>query len=83
MNNWISVKDELPSDSGDYICARNRIPNSEVVSFCSGDEGCDNGRWFDSESTTLFYAVTKERREALKDYGKVTHWMPLPEPPTK
>ena len=80
-NEWISVKDRLPCEGGDYICARNRFSCSEVVAFCSGDEDLDNARWFDSESTSSFYAVTKERRDALKDYGKVTHWMPLPEPP--
>ena len=81
MSDWISVNDKLPAESGDYICARNMFKSSDIVAFCLGDDDCDNARWLDSDRGALFYSATKERREKMKNYGVVTHWMKLPEPP--
>lgn len=68
-NDWISITDELPE------------PNTEVLVYIKypqpvlvmdrGIKKKDNIKklFFDGEGFTPF------------DYGKLSHWMPLPEPP--
>ena len=69
------------------MCARNRINYSEVVGFRSVDGGSD-ARWFDSGESYGGLGInicgkSKEEIERMESFGLVTHWMPLPEPPTK
>lgn len=67
---WISVEDELPRDDEFYLC---------VV-------GGDIEVLFYNEGLEEFYEfyVTKEEHLSCDDLTqRVTHWMPLPQPPKK
>lgn len=63
---WISVKDELPENSGNFLAT-------------------------DGDITTELYFEKRQRCHLwLESSGKpsepiddITHWMPLPKPPTK
>ena len=60
--NWISVKDRLPDNSGDYL----------IVS--------DGGVYVDRyvSDYMIFMYPDQNNEQDLH----VTHWMPLPEPPS-
>ncbi len=65
MAEWISVKDRLPSEAGQYLVAYHPCVWENVL-----DEvriGIDSFRG--------------KNCWAQKKYQRVTHWMPLPEPP--
>jgi len=85
MSEWISVKDELPNEDGDYICARRGYSEPEIVSFQCSEENRAN--WNDVVNYPIggysWFKQTDEQKENRKTYGNVTHWMPLPELPTK
>ena len=74
MSEWISVKDRLPENSGEYI-----------VVAC--DEGCPYGEgiWYATVVVCAEYAFNSWTWcEGSHEYsldGIVTHWMPLPEAP--
>lgn len=64
MNKWISVKERLPEESGEYLvtyhpCYWDRVLDELCV-------GMDSFR-----GKTMW---------AKKKYQRVTHWMPKPEP---
>ena len=70
MSNWISVKDKLPEN------------NVTVLAYCEktkkyfiGNRSCcyfsKEAYWRHEGARGAMYTVT----------SKVTHWMPLPEPP--
>lgn len=69
MSNWISVKDKLPNNS------------NEVIVFCLDD----------SVTTGKYIRVSKDKylwkspiySPYIDNTLNVTHWQPLPEPPTK
>ena len=71
---WISVEDELPKHNDEVICANlyHGKCYGLAYSYCKG------GYWFlDKDSIDVF-------GDASVDLGfNPTHWMPLPEPPTK
>lgn len=77
---WISVKERLPEESGQYIvcCDDSGCPCGEGIWYESGvvvcaqvDVGINGGVcWEWNENGTLYDLE-----------GVVTHWMPLPEPP--
>lgn len=78
LNQWISVKDQLPEiiwdDKKDFNV-------SEPVLGLMGDgEICTvkNSHWYedDKDQQYFFYTYDGELCE------QITHWMPLPEPPT-
>ncbi len=68
MTNWISVKDELPEF------------HKKIVFYVNDQSAAMKGAFY-------------RNRHKFKSYGKytevalykedVTHWIPLPEPPTK
>ena len=75
VQEWISVKDRLPEESGNYI-------------VCCDDSSCSYGEgiWYSSdvvvvseyyEGSWIWYVGDTEW--SLENI--VTHWMPLPEPP--
>lgn len=67
---WINAEDELPTKAEFYLCV---IGNTIQVLFYN--EGLEE--WYE------FY-VTKEEHLGCEDWTKkVTHWMPLPQPPKK
>ena len=63
MQEWISVKDRLPEESGMYIVTAND-GHAQRVSFV---------QW---QKKNRMWNLTEAR-----SYWRVTHWMPLPEPP--
>jgi hypothetical protein len=83
-NGWISVKDRLPEDHKHYLV----ISNVGIVQAPVWYNGCP---YWDVE--LAYYSQRYERwmteNPTLKDVPKnkvkfdVTHWMPLPEPPTE
>ena len=65
MSEWISVKDRLP-EFGENVLTYS--PEEKVSpKYCNAYIG-ENGEWI-------------ERSFFERPLGKVTHWMPLPEPP--
>ena len=70
MSDWISV-DENPMFAGYYLCTSDKLDNS-----VSGGDGAV--LWFD-----LINFEQPIRRAGSDNFRKwkVTHWMPLPNPP--
>ena len=71
---WISVKDKLPPYNLDVLVYRPNMAMKILVDNYAGYYGEDDAEW----------------HEGWAKYGKdihnnplITHWMPLPEPPTK
>ena len=64
---WISVKDKLPDEKGEYLVVYHPCWYRDNVSWDVTKVGLDSFRG----KTTW----------AKNKYQHVTHWMPLPEPP--
>lgn len=65
VGEWISVKDRLPEEPGQYLCwfgANKLAIGPAIASYV------DKWKAFG-------------RLETLKKYPNITHWMPIPEPP--
>lgn len=67
MDNWISVTDRLPEKAGKYIVCRQFHNGQCGVGADAFLLGAEKPRW---------------KADFVIGGGKVTHWMPLPEPPT-
>lgn len=67
QNKWVSVDERLPDNKGEYLVAYHPC----IWDFVS-DEICVGFDSFRGKTTW-----------AKKKYQRVTHWMPLPEPPEK
>ena len=79
VQEWISVKDRLPEDSGYYLVVyRDKYNGSISIAFDMYVK-CNIGEWWESEFacdiTKQFLWVAKLQEQ------EVTHWMPLPQPP--
>ena len=79
VQEWISVNDRLPEDSGYYLVVyRDKYNRSTSIAFDMYVK-CNAGEWWESEFacdiTKQFLWATR-----LQDQ-EVTHWMPLPLPP--
>lgn len=80
MNEWISVKDRLPEESGTYLVNVHQETEDDV-----GD--CVLLAWYQRNDLLFvpnsvgwlllneFYDLSNTLRD------DITHWMPLPEPP--
>lgn len=66
MSEWISVNDTLPDDEQECLIMIDVKPNIEYGKYREQGE-CWSANWCN-------------RRKLYGTY-KVTHWMPLPEPP--
>ena len=72
---WISVKDRLPEESGNYI-------------VCCDDSSCSYGEgiWYSSDVVVVseYYEGSWIWYEGGTEWSLeniVTHWMPIPQPP--
>ena len=66
-NTWISVKDRLPADY-----ARVLFYDSSVLGVAYGYHVASVPQW-QMDGGLMYYHK--------KEYDRITHWMPLPEPP--
>lgn len=77
MSEWISVKDRLPGQSGEYLVLveNGDMFNAEFDECCGecGEFGIWQG-WYDPN--TLGFVDSE-----WSTYSGITHWMPLPEAP--
>ena len=73
---WISVKDELPKDNGEHlVCIYGDVTVLEFNPWTSGNDE-NSFEWFKWENIPGYGS---QKGQILG----VTHWMPLPQPPTK
>jgi len=74
MSDWISVDDGLPEKDDEYLIYPEPKYNGMIAYFWA----CDS---YDGHIKGTFEHESKYGEITQLDY--VTHWMPLPEPPTK
>ena len=79
VQEWISVDDRLPENSGYYLVVyRDKYNESISIAFDMYVK-CNIGEWWESEFacdiTNQFLWATRLQEQ------EVTHWMPLPQPP--
>lgn len=67
---WISVKDRLPEDEQRVIAYCQKV-KKYFVGFAERSHYSDKVHWWHEGAKGGLYSAT----------SKVTHWMPLPEPP--
>jgi len=78
--NWISVKDELPPIDEDYVKQGFAKPDEEGNTLTvSTTVLVTDGKYVE----TTFYMFELKRWNSQMDDTKITHWMPLPQPPRK
>ena len=79
VQEWISVDDRLPENSGYYLVVyRDKYNESISIAFDMYVK-CNIGEWWESEFAC---DITKQFLWAAKlQEQEVTHWMPLPQPP--
>jgi len=78
--NWISVKDELPPIDEDYVKQGFANPDEEGNTLTvSTTVLVTDGKYVE----TTFYMFELKRWNSQMDDTKITHWMPLPQPPRK
>ena len=79
VQEWISVNDRLPEDSGCYLVVyRDKYNGSISIAFDMYVK-CNVGEWWESEFAC---DITKQFLRATRlQEQEVTHWMPLPQPP--
>ena len=79
VQEWISVEDRLPEDSGYYLVVYRDKYNGNISIAFDMYVKCNVGEWWESEFacdiTKQFLWATR-----LQDQ-EVTHWMPFPHPP--
>ena len=79
VQEWVSVKDRLPEDSGCYLVVYRDKYNGIVSIAFDMYVKCNIGEWWESEFAC---DITKQFLWAAKlQEQEVTHWMPLPQPP--
>ena len=81
MSDWISVNDRLPEKGKWYlICSDCNRPHEKVVTMAFLDSVINGNDLIDPLWLThndYYRNITGQNDE----WEKVTHWMPLPEPP--
>ena len=76
---WISVDDRLPENSGYYLVVYRDKYNESISIAFEMYVKCNIGEWWESEFAC---DITKQFLWAAKlQEQEVTHWMPLPQPP--
>jgi len=72
MTEWTGVKDKLPEEGKEILAY---CINIDSRSFEAGARYCAIDRWESWKDGTFAFSTE------YFGYGKVTHWMPLPEGP--
>lgn len=81
MSDWISVKDKTPKQGEWYlICSDCNMPHERVVSMAFLDS-VENGDYLSEPSWLTHNDYYRNINGQNGEWEKVTHWMPLPEPP--
>lgn len=70
MSEWISVKDKLPKYSKEVLTYTPGMAMPIRVDAYDGYYGEDDGKWYEGW-----------RYRGNHAENRITHWMPLPEPP--
>ena len=79
VQEWISVDDRLPEDSGYYLVVHRNKYNGIISIAFDMYVKCNVGEWWESEFAC---DITKQFRLATRlQEQEVTHWMPLPDMP--
>lgn len=78
-NEWISVKDDLPDEDGEYLVIKNLLgtPCITTAAFCN--DGYQISRANFDGLKNIFYKYDFE--SGWYQVMGVTHWMPLPSIP--
>jgi len=80
MNTWISVEDRIPEHLEQVWVNLKYLDDFQAQAYAVWDE--QDGWWFEFDNQTpLTQKYAKEKGWSL-DFAEVTHWIPLPEPPT-
>ena len=88
MSEWISVKQRLPDAEQDVLLFTETIEtygkhNEKKTMYHNIYYGyCDSGKWLTSYCHGCEY-IEKMNEEYPYEHIRVTHWMPLPEPPRR
>ncbi len=78
MSEWISVKDRLPPDDEPVLVYHEDDDHITLGEF----EKTDIKQYFHSDGSQFFYDDGWSSQIPWAQKGRVTHWMPLPLPPT-
>ena len=79
VGGWISVKDRLPETAG-YKCLVSAVNCFGQMSVFTAFTGYGEPGWWTNDKTHMRREID-EADNRLSPVWKVTHWMPLPEPP--
>lgn len=81
MSEWISVKDRLPNNSGDYLVWPDGKYHGHEVRFTVYEFKGD----YDTIPCNSFYYASPDDCSGSCNLHVIepTHWMPLPDPPAK
>ena len=80
MQQWISIKDELPVNY-DWILISFVDESNESLRFVPSVGEYRNGKWATKEDDAAYSDLVRSYDFEKDFHVKVTHWMPLPEPP--
>lgn len=80
-NQWISINDRLPDESGAYLCycGESFIKTMNIYSFAKNLKQVDKYDFRENKVGWYFY----DSDWGFCERTGITHWMPLPEPPTE
>lgn len=80
MNEWISVKDRLPNEKGEYLCYFQASYGEwiNISKFSFNLEEVDSFDFY-GKNRNGWYGYDSEWGYFERD--NITHWMPLPEAP--
>lgn len=75
---WIPVEERLPEEEGVYIvCVDGEVKWDAYCMF----EGVERWLCYDGRLNALYIDPYSSKLKREPPYPRVTHWMPLPQPP--
>ncbi len=78
---WISVKDRLPTEEGDYLVCCTDEEEGVKKNFIHVDTF--RRYWVDQNISENERRSFRSEKPCFDPFWNVTHWMPLPAPPEK